>query len=50
MSKIDLRPLLGYVHPAELSYDEWLNVGMALSYEGYPFEVWDDWSRQTSKG
>lgn len=46
MSKIDLRPLLGYIHPAELSYEEWLNVGMALAYEGYPFEVWDDWSRQ----
>ena len=46
MSKIDLRPLLGYIHPAELSYEEWLDVGMALSHEGYPFEVWDDWSRQ----
>lgn len=46
MSKINLIPLLGYIHPAELSYEEWLDVGMALQHEGYAMEVWDDWSSQ----
>lgn len=46
MSKVNLQTLLGYVHPAELSYEEWLDVGMALQHEGYPMEVWDAWSSQ----
>ena len=28
-----------------LSHGEWISVGMALKQEGYPVEVWDDWSR-----
>lgn len=46
MSKINLQTLLGYIHPADLSYEEWLDVGMALQHEGYPMEVWDAWSSQ----
>lgn len=30
---------------AELSYQEWVNVGMALKHEGFPCSIWDDWSR-----
>lgn len=29
----------------DLSYSDWMNVGMALQHEGYACSVWDDWSR-----
>lgn len=44
--KIDLIALLEYIDPAYLSYQEWLNVGMALKYEGYTASDWDDWSKR----
>ena len=43
-SKIDLRELLEYIDPTQCSYDEWLNVGLALHQEGYPMFVWEEWS------
>lgn len=43
--RTDLREIIGYLDPAELDYQEWLNVGMALKHEGYPLGVWDEWSR-----
>lgn len=46
MSKIDLRPLMAYIDPVSATYDEWLAVGMALEHEGYPYQVWDEWSRK----
>lgn len=42
---IDLLTLLPYIHPSELSYQEWINVGMALKEAGYSASDWDDWSR-----
>jgi len=30
---------------AALSYQEWVNVGMALHAEGFDWSVWDNWSR-----
>ncbi len=36
---------LQYLNPADLDYDSWLRIGMALKNEGYPLEVWEDWSR-----
>lgn len=42
--KIDLRELLEYIDPSQCSYDEWLNVGLALHQEGYPMFVWEEWS------
>lgn len=42
--KFDLRPLLAKIDPASCTYDEWLNVGMALKHEGYPMDVWEAWS------
>lgn len=41
---INLANLLKYINPAQLSYQEWLNVGMALKEEGYACSVWEDWS------
>ena len=28
----------------DLSYEEWLSVGMALKHEGFDWTVWDEWS------
>lgn len=33
------------IDPSEVSYQEWINVGMALQNEGYDCIVWDEWSR-----
>lgn len=39
------------VLPKDLTYDEWLKVGMALHHEtrGEGFEIWDEWSSRSSK-
>ena len=44
--RADLLNLLNYIPPSELDYQEWVNVGMALKYEGYTAADWDDWSRK----
>ena len=44
MENIDLIPLLEYINPAVLDYQDWVNVGMALKAEGYDVSVWDSWS------
>ena len=46
MGKTDLRKILQYINPAELDYQDWLNVGMALKHEGYTVGDWNTWSRQ----
>lgn len=46
MDKMDLIPLLEYIDPANLNYQEWVNVGMALKEEGYTASDWDNWSRR----
>lgn len=43
--RTDLREIIEYLNPAELNYQEWVNVGMALKHEGYSVDVWDSWSR-----
>ena len=40
-----MREIIEYLNPAELNYQEWVNVGMALKHEGYSVDVWDSWSR-----
>ena len=40
---------LKHINVATLSYQEWINVGMALKAEGYSCSVWDDWSRNDSR-
>ena len=42
---LNLKELLQYIDPACLDYQGWVNVGMALKYEGYDVETWDEWSR-----
>lgn len=41
----DLRELIEYIDPSSLSYQEWVNIGMALKHEGYSVDTWDSWSR-----
>lgn len=43
--RTDLLEIIEYLNPAELDYQEWVNVGMALKHEGYSVNVWDSWSR-----
>ena len=40
---------LNALDPSLLTYQEWIDVGMALKAEGQPCSVWDDWSRRDSK-
>lgn len=41
----DVRNMLSYIPCNQLSYQEWLNVGMALHNEGLPCFLWDEWSK-----
>lgn len=45
----DLEKLLDYIDPAQLDYQEWCSVGMALHHEGYDVSVWDEWSKADSR-
>ncbi len=45
-SGLDLAPLLSYINPAALNYQDWCGVGMALKTEGYPLSLWESWSRK----
>ena len=38
---------LKYISPD--SYEDWITVGMALKHEGLSVDVWDSWSRGSSK-
>ncbi len=40
---------LNYLNPADLTYTEWVNVGMALKAEGYDVALWDGWSKNDSR-
>jgi len=44
-----LQDALYSISPSDLSYEEWLNVGMALKDEGLPCDLWDDWSRSDTR-
>lgn len=44
--EFDLIPLLEYIDPSVLSYQDWVNVGMALKQEGYTAMDWDVWSQK----
>lgn len=45
-NQYDLLEVLEHIDPAELDYQQWVNIGMALELEGYSVEVWDNWSRK----
>ena len=37
--------MLGYIDPSSCSYQDWINVGMALKHEGFGVNEWDKWSK-----
>lgn len=49
MEQLNLAEVLKHIDPAALSYQEWVNVGMALKYEGFSCGVWDSWSQADSR-
>lgn len=44
--KTSLLEIIEYINPAELDYQGWVNVGMALKHEGYSAGDWDAWSQK----
>ena len=45
----DLNTILQHINPAACSYQEWIDVGMALKHEGYTAADWDRWSQNDSR-
>lgn len=46
--RTSLTEIINAINPAELNYQDWVNVGMALKYEGYSVSDWEAWSRRDS--
>ena len=44
MEKYSLVDIIEYIDPRDLSYEEWLQVGMGLKEDGYSPDDWDRWS------
>ena len=42
----DLLDAIEHIDPRTCDYAEWVVVGQGLHHEGYPVEVWVDWSRR----
>lgn len=49
MEGYNLLEVLKHVNPSGVSYQEWVNVGMALKEEGYSPSDWDEWSRADTR-
>lgn len=49
MAGYDLIECLRAIDPASCSYQEWLEVGMALHAEGHAVEEWDAWSARDAR-
>lgn len=47
-SGLNLLEALEHIDPAQLDYQQWTDVGMALKQEGYGPEVWEEWSARDS--
>lgn len=41
--------MLGYIDPSSCSYQDWINVGMALKHEGFDVNEWDKWSASDTR-
>ncbi|MEG1086142.1 MAG: AAA family ATPase [Anaerovoracaceae bacterium] len=46
MERHNVVDLLEYIDPRDLSYEEWLHVGMGLKEEGCTAADWENWSRR----
>lgn len=38
-ARTDLQEIIEYINPVDLTYQDWVNVGMALKHEGYSVDV-----------
>lgn len=38
--------MLGYIDPATATYQEWIEIGMAIKAEGLGVDIWDEWSQR----
>ena len=45
----DLLEILDHIDPAQLNYQDWVNVGMGLKEAGFTASAWDEWSRGDSR-
>ena len=45
MESNNILEALKYIDASATSYEEWVQVGMALKTEGYDWTVWDSWSQ-----
>lgn len=45
-SYYNLQECLDAIEPASTTYEQWVQVGMALHEHDMPVEVWDEWSRR----
>ena len=45
----NIKEILSFITPAVLSYQEWVNIGMALKDEGFDSSVWDEWSQNDTR-
>lgn len=47
--KEDILDALDFIPVSSCNYTEWIEVGMALKYEGYDCSVWDNWSKNDDR-
>lgn len=47
--KEDILEALDHIPVSSCNYTEWIEVGMALKYEGYDCSVWDNWSKNDDR-
>ena len=45
----DLLEVIRHIDPAACSYEEWVQVGMALKDAGHDVAVWESWSRRDAE-
>lgn len=45
----EVTSMLAIIDPAELSYNSWLKVGMALHAGNFDCSYWDEWSREDKR-
>ena len=45
----NLLEALKQIDVSKVSYQEWINIGMALKAEGYDCSVWDNWSQNDAR-
>lgn len=44
--RTSLLEIIEHINPADLDYQNWVNVGMALKHEGYSVSDWESWSHR----